>query len=66
MRERIQELALMVEMEVTLIEIQDKMILRKNCSELKINQDQGLILFQSQFPVIVAIFNKLLLKKQEI
>ena len=66
MKEKIQELAQMVEMEETLIEIQDKMNLKKIYLELKINLDQEPIQSLSQFPVIVAIFNNHSLKKQEI
>ena len=66
MKEKIQELAQMVEMEETLIEIQDRMNLRKIYLELKINLDQEPIQFLSQFPVIVVIFNNHSLKKQEI
>jgi hypothetical protein len=57
---KIQELALMEEKEETLIEIQNKMILRKIFLKSKINQDLEQILFHSLFLVIAEIISTLL------
>lgn len=66
MKEKIQEQVQMVEMELTLIEIQDKMTLKKTYLGLKINPDLELIQFLLLFLAIVVIISRHLLKKQKI